>query len=111
MSLFFHNKDKGSRIFLSALISLRIVWAIYAYWSIWYEFNHPDEWDMNTPDSALIAYATLFPILILALDWLVMRFVGLLIAIYNSKKKDDASMSHNATSISPTPHLSRTASP
>jgi hypothetical protein len=76
------SHEKSFRTFLVVVISLRLIWVLFAYWSIWYEFQHPDEWDLDLPGSALIAYAAIFPVLILAFDWLIFRIISIALALF-----------------------------
>lgn len=84
------SEDKSFRSFLSVLILLRILWAAFAYWSIWHEFRHPEQWHLDLPGSALASYAAIFPLLILTFDWLLLRGIGVFLKLFNTKFDADA---------------------
>ena len=86
---FLRAEEKGFRIFLSVLILIRILWAVFAYWSIWYEFSHPEQWPLDLPGSALVGYAAIFPIFILTLEWLLLMLIGFASKLFNSKFDTD----------------------
>jgi hypothetical protein len=79
------TKEKNSRVFLLALILIRVVWAIFVYWSIWYALEHPEQWPLDLPGSALFGYTAIAPIFILTFDWILMMLIGIAIKIFNSK--------------------------
>lgn len=86
---FIRAERKGFRFFLSIVILIRLLWAALAYQSIWNEFNHPEQWPLDLPGSALIAYVAIFPILILAFDWLLLVLLAYLVKLFNSKFDTD----------------------
>jgi hypothetical protein len=82
---FAQTEKRGFRAFLSVMIVIRLSWAVFAYWSIWCEVSHPEQWPLDLPGSALIGYAAVFPVLILAFDWLLLLLLGFLSKPFNSK--------------------------